>query len=196
MNILMHACCGPCSIMVIDTLRKEGHTLTGYWYNPNIHPFMEYKSRKKAFIEYATIVDMPVIINNHYGLNDFVKMVIDDLENRCGKCYYDRILETARKAKELDFDAFTTTLLYSPYQKHEDIKKIAETVAKREGIQFHYEDFRPYFKEGQEKAREVGLYMQKYCGCIFSEEERYNRKKWKKKRKNVQIEENSLEAKR
>ncbi len=177
MKILMHICCGPCSVMCIKTLREQGHDLTGYWYNPNIHPYMEYKSRKKALIEYAEKVDLPLIINNHYGLRDFVKMVVDDLDNRCVKCYYDRIFETARKAKELGFDAFTTTLLISPYQQHENIKKIAESIAKKLDIPFHYVDFRPYFREGQEKAREAGLYMQKYCGCVFSEEERYKRKK-------------------
>ncbi len=177
MKILMHICCGPCSVMCIEVLRKQGHELTGYWYNPNIHPYMEYKNRLNALKEYSEKVDLELIVNNHYGLKDFVRMVVDDLDNRCGKCYYDRILETAKKAKELGYDAFTTTLLISPYQQHENIKKIAETVAKKLDIKFHYVDFRPYYREGQKKAREALLYMQKYCGCVFSEEDRYNKKK-------------------
>ncbi len=167
--------------MCIDTLRKAGHEPVGYWYNPNIHPYQEYKSRRDALKEYAKQMNLELIVNDKYGLNDFVKMVYPDLENRCGKCYADRIEETARKAKELGFEAFTTTLLISPYQRHDDIVKICEAMAKKYGVTFHYIDFRPYYREGQRRAREAGLYMQKYCGCVFSEAERYLKKQTKPK---------------
>ena len=73
------------------------------------------------------------------------------------------------------FDAFTTTLLVSPYQNHELLIQVAEEMAEKYGVKFLYRDFRPGFREGQAEARELGLYMQKYCGCVFSEEDRYLR---------------------
>ena len=78
-------------------------------------------------------------------------------------------------AKEKGYDAFSTTLLVSIYQNHDAIKQIAEELAKKYNIEFVYRDFREGFREGQAKARELGLYMQKYCGCIFSEEDRYRK---------------------
>ena len=82
----------------------------------------------------------------------------------------------AKHAAENGFDSFTTTLLISPYQKHEEICSAALAAAKEHGVEFLYRDFRPLFREGQNEARERGLYMQKYCGCIFSEEDRYKKK--------------------
>lgn len=100
---------------------------------------------------------------------------MDDLENRCVKyCYRVRFEQTARYAKEHGYDTFSTTLLISPYQNHNALKKIGEEMAEKYGLNFLYRDFRPGFREGQAEARELGLYMQKYCGCVFSEEMRYN----------------------
>ncbi|MEG2351563.1 MAG: epoxyqueuosine reductase QueH [Bacilli bacterium] len=107
--------------------------------------------------------------------NDFNK-VINNVENRCGFCYLMRLEKAAKYAKENGFDAFSTTLLISPYQNHELLKNTALIIEKKYGIKFLYRDFRPGFRQGQNKAREIGLYMQKYCGCIFSEEERYTKK--------------------
>ncbi len=177
MNILLHICCGPCSVGTLKELSREEHKITGYWYNPNIHPYMEYKNRLNALKEYAEKIDLDLIIDDNYGLRPFVKMVADDLDNRCSKCYTDRLLSTAKKAKELGYDAFTTTLLVSPYQQHEAIKERAFEIAEEIGIDFYYIDPRPYFRIGNKEAREIGLYMQKYCGCVFSEEERYLKKK-------------------
>ena len=83
----------------------------------------------------------------------------------------------ARYAAENGFDAFTSTLFISPYQNHEMLKQTARQAGEKYGVDFLYRDFRPYFRQGQEKARELGLYMQKYCGCVFSEEERYQKRK-------------------
>ena len=95
---------------------------------------------------------------------------------RCGYCYDVRFELLAKVAKEEGFDAFSTTLLVSPYQNHELIIKVAEEKAKKYGVDFYYRDFRVGFREGQQIARDLGMYMQKYCGCIFSEEERYAKK--------------------
>lgn len=174
---LLHICCAPCSVSCIDLLRSEGIEPVGYWYNPNIHPVTEYRARRDALVGYAKDINMELHLRDDYGLRDFVRAVYPSLENRCGMCYEMRMLEAARFAFENGFDSFSTTLLISPYQRHELIIETAETAAKKFGIEFLYRDFRPLFREGQQKAREAGLYMQKYCGCVFSEEERYIRKK-------------------
>ena len=187
MNTLLHTCCAPCSIHCVDTLRQEGIEPVSYWFNPNIHPYTEYRSRKTTLEEYAKSINMRLVIDNTYGLRNFVKNVIDDLDHRCFYCYQVRLDETARYAAEHHFDSFTTTLLVSPYQKHEALIQAGETAAKKYRVPFLYRDFRPGFKDGQQKARELELYMQKYCGCIFSEEERYRMKQLLKEKERLRL---------
>jgi len=173
MKTLLHICCAPCSSMCIKALREEKLDVTGYWYNPNIHPFTEYRSRRNCLREYCTSIDLPLIERNDYALRPFVREVADDIAGRCIKCYEMRLFETARAAAEGGFDSFTSSLFISPYQRHELMREVAERAALEYGVKFEYRDFRPYFRDGQEKARELGMYIQKYCGCVFSEEERY-----------------------
>ncbi len=176
MKLLMHTCCAPCSVYCIDSLREEGIEPTLFWFNPNIHPFIEYKTRRDCLKDYAKMVGAELIMEEDYGLDEFCRNVISDIPGRCvNYCYPKRIGETVRYAKKNGFDAFTTTLLVSPYQKHEELVRVCEELAKAFEIEFVYRDFRVGFREGQKKARELGLYMQKYCGCIFSEEERYKK---------------------
>ena len=175
-KVLMHTCCAPCSIYCIDALRSEGIEPTIFWFNPNIHPYIEYKSRRDCLKDYCKMVGVKAIFHEEYGLDNFCKNVVSDIPNRCvNYCYRARIGETVRFAKANGYDAFTTTLLVSPYQKHEELKIVCEELAEMVGIEFLYRDFRVGFREGQAKARELGLYMQKYCGCIFSEEDRYKK---------------------
>lgn len=170
MKLLMHTCCAPCSVYCIDSLRKEGIEPVVYWYNPNIHPYVEYKTRRDTLKEYTKSINVNAIFEEEYGLVNFCKNVVDDLGNRCKNyCYKVRLEQTAKYAKEHGFDTITTTLLVSPYQKHDILKEQGEEIAKKYGLNFLYRDFRVGFKEGQAKAKELGLYMQKYCGCIFSE---------------------------
>lgn len=184
MKLLMHTCCAPCSVYCIESLREEGIEPVSYWFNPNIHPYIEYKTRRDTLIEYSKMINLELIIDEDYGLKEFCKNVADDLENRCVKyCYRVRMEQTAKYAKEHGYDYFTTTLFVSPYQNHEELKKVCEEMAQKYDIGFLYRDFRPGFREGQNKARELGLYMQKYCGCIFSEEERYEKQISKDKEK-------------
>lgn len=175
MKILLHTCCGPCTKGTLKELDRNVHEITAYWYNPNIHPYIEYQNRLDSLQKLAESIGMPTIIEDDYGLRRFVAMVADDIPNRCGKCYEDRLTQTAKKAKELGFDAFSSTLLVSPYQQHDRIKELGERIGAEFGIPFFYVDPRPHFREGNREAREQGLYMQKYCGCIFSEEDRYRK---------------------
>ncbi|MCL2185052.1 MAG: epoxyqueuosine reductase QueH [Treponema sp.] len=151
-----------------------------YWYNPNIHPFTEYKSRLDCLCEFASKENLEITVNDEYGLRSFLENVysneVSSQENRCIKCYKIRLEKTASFASQNGFSAFSTTLLISPYQNHDAIKSIAEEIAAKYEIDFFYRDFRPLFREGQNAARSNNFYMQKYCGCIFSEEERYLKK--------------------
>jgi len=156
MKLLMHTCCAPCSIYCIETLRNEGIEPTLYWYNPNIHPYKEYEARRDTLKEYSKIININAIFEEDYGLKNFCRNVIDDLDNRCSNyCYKVRLEQTAKYAKEHGYDAITTTLFVSPYQKHEAIKKIASEIAKKYDLEFVYRDFRVGFREGQAKAREL-----------------------------------------
>ena len=178
MKLLMHTCCAPCSVYCIDTLRKEGIEPTLYWYNPNIHPYTEYKARKESLEEYSKKINIEAIFEDEYGLDEFCKNVANNIETRCfDYCYPIRLKKTFEYAKENGYDTVTTTLLYSIYQKHDFIKTYCEKLSKEYNIDFLYKDFRIGFWEGHNKAKEEGIYMQKYCGCIFSEEDRYVKKK-------------------
>ena len=171
----MHTCCAPCSVYCIEKLREEGIEPTVYWYNPNIHPYTEYVARRACLKEYINRINVKAIFDDEYGLDGFCKNVVDNLNARCvNYCYPVRLRKTFEYAKANGYDTVTTTLLYSIYQKHDFIKKLMEDLSKEFDIDFLYIDFRKGFWIGHEKAIEQGLYMQKYCGCIFSEEDRYN----------------------
>ena len=176
MQTLLHICCAPCANQCIETLRADGIDVTGFWYNPNIHPFTEYRARRNCLRDYAQQIDLPLIEKNDYALRPFVRAVAEDIGNRCGKCYELRLFEAARQAKEGGFDSFTSSLFISPYQNPELMRQVAEQAAAQYGVSFLYRDFRPYFRDGQTFARDHGFYIQKYCGCVFSEEERYLKK--------------------
>lgn len=176
MKTLLHACCGPCSVQCVASLRQEGMEPTLFWYNPNIHPFTEYRSRKEALVELARREGLECILRDAYGLRAFLAEVGMDWDRRCPACYRLRMEATAQCAADQGFERFTTSLLISPYQNHELLRQTGEEAAARHGVTFLYRDFRPLFREGQRQAREMGLYMQKYCGCIFSEEDRYQKK--------------------
>lgn len=177
MKTLLHSCCAPCSIECITSLKSEGITPTLLWFNPNIHPYTEYVARKGGLINYAANIRLTLEIDENYGLREFINGVYPAFDNRCEFCYRTRINRTAQLAKANGYNYFSTTLLISPYQNHELIKKVGEDASVEFGIGFLYRDFRPYFRDGQKQARELSVYMQKYCGCIFSEEERYRSKK-------------------
>ena len=182
MKLLLHACCAPCSVYCVETLRKEGIEPTMYWFNPNIHPFKEYVARRDCFKDFCEKQNLKHIIEDNYGLDEFCKNVSNDINARCvNYCYPIRMRRVFEFAKENGYDTVSTTLLYSIYQKHEYIKKLCEDLSKEFGIDFLYRDFRVGFEEGHQKAYEMGLYLQKYCGCVFSEEDRYSKQIRKEK---------------
>jgi predicted adenine nucleotide alpha hydrolase (AANH) superfamily ATPase len=149
----------------------------GFFYNPHIQPYQEFQKRLTTLESFASKEELKVIIRADYELEGFLRQVVFREEQRCLYCYAMRLEATARLAKKSRFDAFTTTLLYSRIQKHELVRDLAQQASKQFGIPFYYEDFRKGWKEGREQARVQGIYRQQYCGCIFSEKERYFRRK-------------------
>lgn len=156
MKTLLHTCCAPCSIYCVDSLRQEGIEPVSYWFNPNIHPYTEYRSRKTTLEEYAKSIQLPLVIDNTYGLRSFVKAVIDDLDNRCFYCYRVRLEQTALYAAEHHFDCFSTTLLVSPYQKHEALIAAGEAPPKNTAWPFSIGTSAWASQEGQTKAPGAG----------------------------------------
>ncbi len=110
---------------------------------------------------------------DRYGLHEFLENTLDDIEDRCEYCYLSRIEAVAKAAAEGDFDAFSSTLLYSKYQNHQRIIEIAHQMSAKYHVDFFYKDWRKLWKEGISLSKKAGMYRQQYCGCIFSEEDRY-----------------------
>ncbi len=181
-RLLLHTCCGPCTLFPARTLRDSGWIVHGFFYNPNIQPYQEFARRLEAVRTIAGHLNLKWIIREDYDLEQFLRQAAFRENQRCVFCYAQRVDETARLAKKSRFDAFSTTLLYSKRQKHELIRSLAEESSRRHGIPFHYEDFRVGWSEGQNEARGLGVYRQLYCGCIYSERDRFYKAKSPKRR--------------
>lgn len=154
-------------------LREEGYEVTGLFYNPNIHPYLEYKKRLDTLRDYAADVQMKLIVPDDYPMEDFLREVTFRETMRCRYCYFSRLTYAAGIARRGKFDYFTSTLLYSKFQKHEIIRQTAQNIAAAKGPGFLYRDFREGWKEGIDLSKNRGMYRQQYCGCLFSEKERY-----------------------
>ncbi len=183
MKLLLHVCCAPCSTYTVTKLREQGIDVSGYFYNPNIHPYLEFKKRLDTLKEFAQLMDFDLLTEEDYGLTEYLHKVVFNEKQRCSICYEMRLEKTAEQAAKSGADAFSSTLLYSRYQKHDNIVTICEKMAKKYGVKFYYDDFRLGWQEGIDKAIEMDLYRQPYCGCIYSEQERYDNRLKKKLRK-------------
>lgn len=172
-KLLVHTCCAPCFIAPYRQLQDEGLPVTAFWFNPNIHPLLEYQKRRNTLRDFCTKEDIPLLEQDLYGLEPFLQATLKNVSDRCDYCYETRLDLAARTAAEKGFEAFTTTLLYSKYQKHEMIVDIALQMSARYGVEFFYRDWRNLWQEGIKLSKEAEMYRQQYCGCIFSEEDRY-----------------------
>ena len=174
MRVLVHLCCGPCGTVPMTVLRGEGFDLTGFFYNHNIHPYQEYVRRLEGVQQLAKAYDFKLVLRDEYDLEGFLANVAADPSKRCAYCYASRLDAVAAEAKQGGYDGFSSSLFYSRYQNHALMQEAAEIAAQSHGVQFIYRDFRPGWQEGITRSKEVGLYRQQYCGCIYSEKDRYH----------------------
>lgn len=196
-RLLIHACCAPCLVAVYDDTIKNMTNMgidefDVIWHNTNIHPKIEYEKRKETFISYVNSMGKTPIMIDEYNMNKFISDVVNldktKYKMRCEYCYVSRLEKVFEYAKENGYTHVTTTLLISPFQKHDVIRKVCESLAKKYDVIFLYKDYRPLFEEGQKKAKELGIYRQKYCGCVYSIDESGYRVDVKKKIRNGKFE--------
>ncbi len=178
-------CCGPCSIYPLSRLIDNRIDVTGFFYNPNIHPYREFKRRIESTLQVADRFNVPVEVDREYGLTDYLRRVVFHEENRCSICYDMRLEQAARIAATSGFDGFSTTLLYSRYQDHTALKNKGESWGEKYGIRFFYTDFREGWQYGIDQSIKHGVYRQPYCGCIYSEQERYDNRLKKRLKKRL-----------
>jgi hypothetical protein len=154
-------------------MREEGLEVMGFFYRHNIHPYTECLKRQQALEAYAEQIKLKVIYQEGYDLEGFIQNVVFRESERCNYCYHDRLRSTALLARHGKFDYFSSTLLYSKQQKHELVRQMGESIGKSVGVPFLYRDYREGWKEGIERSKQIGLYRQQYCGCVYSEKERF-----------------------
>ena len=191
-RLLLHVCCGPCAAWPLGFFKRLGVDVEGLFYNPNIHPIEEFRRRSTGAEQLFAGMCTPLRICSDYMQSEWeaygraqhdggageraqhdgyaggLRAYESGAGGRCAMCYRLRLSYTARTASETGRRSFSTTLLISPYQNHDLIKAICEEQAVLNNVRFYYHDFRPHFREGQYIARELGIYRQKYCGCIYS----------------------------
>ncbi|NLG26436.1 MAG: epoxyqueuosine reductase QueH [Chloroflexi bacterium] len=170
-RLLLHICCGPCATWSVQRLRAEGWDVTGYWFNPNVHPYSEHERRRENLASFAGQVQLPVQWEPGYEMPAFLRAVAghEAFRERCAICYRMRLERAARAAAEGGYDAYCTTLLISPYQDQAALRTIGDDLGSRYGMPFHFENLRRGYAETPRLSREYNLYRQHYCGCIYSE---------------------------
>lgn len=175
MTLLLHTCCATCLLGVTEDLLKRSVDFTAYFFNPNVHPLIEWRRRLKATRVVCEIHGMPLEVDEEYGLVGFVRLVVNREESplRCEVCYRLRLGKTALRARELGFDVFSTTMLASVEQDLELIRRISREVSEEVGVDFVDADWRNTHDRSKELARKMSVYRQQYCGCVYSEYDRY-----------------------
>ena len=173
MKLLLHACCGPCTIVPLRELRSEGIEVFGAYFNPNVHPYQEWERRRDALETLSRIEGLRLLPQSAYEPLEWWRAVVFREPERCRICYHLRLRQAALLARRGRFEAFSTTLLYSKFQKHDLIREIGEALGRETGVPFLYRDWRGGWKEGVEASKALGLYRQPYCGCLLSEGERF-----------------------
>lgn len=175
MNLLLHVCCAPCLLYPAGIFHSEAISFTCYFFNPNIHPFKEFKKRLDTFLELSRQRNYQTIIEHTYGLKTFLRSIVFKEERRCSVCHFLRMKSTFELAAARGFDSVSSTLLYSRYQDHRSIRTLSDDLSRAYATPFYYRDFRVGWDEGVTESKTLGLYRQPYCGCVYSEQERYDK---------------------
>ncbi|RKY37571.1 MAG: hypothetical protein DRP78_00740 [Candidatus Omnitrophota bacterium] len=180
-KLLLHICCAPCLISVLGILQYRKYEVIGFHYNPCIHPKEEFERRKNVLIEYVKKINLKMYFYPEYEDKVYFKSIAKNqiAPQRCRMCWLLRLKKTAQQAKKLNIKVFTTTLLTSPYQDLEIIRQMGEKAGREFGVEFMFENFRKGYTESVRISKELNMYRQKYCGCIFSLNERNQKIKQK-----------------
>ncbi|AKG54065.1 diacylglucosamine hydrolase-like protein [Dehalogenimonas sp. WBC-2] len=152
--------------------RQQGFDVTAFWYNPNIHPFMEHEQRREAMESFAQRESIPFIVAPGYDLEKYFRAVAGHETDRCPDCYRLRLDATAAYAAN-GFDVFTSSLLISHRQQHDRIIEAACAAEASSGVRFEYADLRKRYSDSRCMTKPLELYRQQYCGCLYSEYERF-----------------------
>ncbi len=168
-KLFLHICCAPCSIEVIDSLANDGYEIYGYFYNPNVQPFDEYKKRRDSVITYMDKLGLEYEIAD-YDAYEYFEKIGDILKGkeRCTICYDLRLEKSSKRAKELGFGVYSTTLLWNPHKDFNFIADVGRKNAEKYDLEFHFPKLSHDYWKYKNKAKEEEMYLQKYCGCVFS----------------------------
>ncbi len=175
-SVLVHCCCAHCAAYTVDHWRKQDYKVSALWYNPNIHPYQEHQRRLEALKSLALETKLPLIVTEGYDMIEYFRRVVGHEGGRCQHCFRLRLSKTAETASSLGSNAFTTTLLISPHQKHDLLREIGDELAREKGVEFLYADLRKRYSVSRRMTKGLNLHRQQYCGCIYSEWERYSGK--------------------
>lgn len=176
MKILLHACCGPCSLEPVRLLAEAGHELTLAYMNSNIHPRAEYDHRLATLRAWADTQNIAVVegVYDDAAWHDqagVMQLAGGPRSERCRRCYHMRLEEAAAYAAGHGFEGLATTLSVSPYQFTQIIEEELDDVCAPWGLIPVFEDFRPYYQQATQRSRDLGMYRQNYCGCVYSDAE-------------------------
>ena len=172
-SVLIHCCCAHCAAYTSEYWRQQGYAISAIWHNPNIHPYMEHQYRLEAMQSLAVKTNLPLTVTEGYDMITYFRQVAGHEAQRCEYCFRLRLSKTAETALQQGFAAFTTSLLISPHQKHDLLHEIGNRIAEEMGIEFLYADLRKRYSDSRHITKPMELYRQQYCGCIYSEWERY-----------------------
>jgi epoxyqueuosine reductase len=172
-SLLLHVCCAHCAAYPVEYWRKQGYDVTAFFYNPNVHPFNEYQNRLEAVRTLCIQMNVPLVVPDSYDMPEYFRRVAGNESDRCRYCFELRLTKAATQTKQGGFDGFTTTLLISRHQDHELIKITGQKAAREACVDFLYTDLRKRFSDSRVMSKPLHLYVQQYCGCVYSEWERY-----------------------
>ncbi len=172
-KVLIHSCCAHCAAYTVAYWKEQGYEVSTLWYNPNIHPFLEHQHRLESMKSLAQEIALPLIVAGGYDIIEYFRQVAGHEAQRCRYCFNLRLSKTAETARQNGFSAFTTTLLISPHQKHDIIREVGNEIAGEQGPEFLYADLRKRYSDSRHLTKPLNLYRQQYCGCVYSEWERY-----------------------
>ena len=173
-SVLIHVCCAHCAAYTVEHWRQQGYDVSALWYNPNIHPYLEHQNRLESMKSLAQEINLPLIITEGYDMMEYFRQVAGHEAERCQYCFNLRLSKTAEIARHNGFGAFTTTLLISPQQKHDIIQETGSKIAEEKGLEFLYADLRKRYSDSRHLTKPLNFYRQQYCGCVYSEWERYS----------------------